>query len=142
MQKESECIDAHAAGDRGFARAVHVARSDQNVRYPEAAAVLGHDLVLPHLAEAVRVSAKLRTRFNRARLVQQSAIRFVSVAVHRKGADAHEPFQGPVLQRRVEKIACRDDRVHEGVGKRFFAAAGGQVKDDRHISGGGDAIGA
>ena len=40
----------------------------------------------------------------------------------------------------LEKIPCGDDRVHERIGKGLFAIAGRQVKDDRYIGGGSDAI--
>ena len=81
-------------------------------------------------------------RLNRTRFIEQPSVRFPRVAVHGKRADADESAQRSVSQRRVEQIARRDDGVHERIGKRLLAPARGQMKDDRHIPGRREAIGA
>src|SRR5262249_1396820 len=57
----------------------------------------------------------------------------VPVRVDREGANVDESPEASVAQSGVEKIARREDRVHEGVGKRFLPGPRRQVIDHRHI---------
>ena len=125
MQKDAEGADSDAAGDRLVAGAIDVARPDDDVRDAELLAVLGDELVLLHLREAIRVAAQLGMRLDRARLVAAARLpaRLASPGVDREGTDVDEPPQAAVPPGGVEEVAGRDDRVHERVRKGLLAPA-------------------
>src|SRR6266581_9363375 len=102
MQKGAERADSHAAGDGLVAGTVHIPGPHEHVRYSEPLAVLGDDLVLPGLGEAIGVPPELRTLFDRARLVEQASPPVSPARVHHERADADESTQARVPQARVE----------------------------------------
>src|SRR5438309_3756567 len=140
VEKEPEGVDADPARDGVLARAKYRARSDDDVRDPEAFSVLPHDLLLLELRETIRVPAQLGALFDRARLVEGPPPTVGSVRVHGERADKHEAPQTGVLLARLEQIACRHDGVHEGIREGLLAGARGEVIDDRHVLGRGRTI--
>src|SRR5439155_16406994 len=132
MEKDPKGIDPHPRSNALIARTVDIPGPDDDVRDPTPVPILGDDLLLSDLCEAIGVTAERGIRLNRARFIQQSATRFLPVGVNREGTDVDEAAQQGVPQASFEKISCRDHRVHERVGKGLFPSAGGQVKDNRH----------
>src|SRR5882724_9915753 len=129
VQEDSERPDPHAARDVGLAGTVHRPRPDDDMRDPEFPAILGDDLLLLDLGEAVGLAPQLGTALDRTPFVQQPSPRLARVRIHGERADVDEAPQAAMPQARLQEIAGRDDRVHERIGKGLLAGAGRQVED-------------
>ena len=90
MEKYAECVDPDTAADVRLVGTQYISGADENVRDPEALAVLRDELVLFDLGEAVGVPSTLWMLFDRTALVQKPAPWITDVRVDGERAETDE----------------------------------------------------
>src|SRR5207245_9738895 len=108
MQRDPKRVDPHAAREDVLAWAVHLPRSDDYVGDTGFQTVLGNDLLLPNLREAISFAPALWMLLERARLVPLPPQRLPRVAVNRGRTTIDDSAQGLTAAARPEEIPpCR-----------------------------------
>jgi len=139
MQKDSESADAHPVGDASRVLPINGARPDHDIRQAEFLAIFFHDFVLLGFGKRVGVAAQLRPGFNRAGFIQNPRPGFPRVRINGERTDVDEALEATVAQGRLNQIAGRNHRIHEGV-RHHVTPAGGEMVNDGDITGGSGAI--
>src|SRR5439155_10967759 len=114
MQKHPKRVDPHAAREDVLAWAVHLPRSDDYVGDTGFQTVLGNDLLLPNLREAISFAPELWMLRERARLIELPPSWVPRVALNRERTNIDEPAEGRPAEAELEKIARLDNRVDKG----------------------------
>src|SRR6266536_249035 len=120
MEKETKRIDSHPATDSQIPWTIHVPWPENDVGDPTVLSILGYNLILSDLCEAIRLSPECGMRFNWRRFIQQPSLRLMQIAVHGKGTGTHEAAQALLPERRLKKVSRGDDRIQECGGNRFL----------------------
>src|SRR5881397_2985183 len=120
MQKDAKGVDPHPIANRAPAGAINITRPDDHVWDAELPAKLSDELLLFDLGKTIGFGSLLRMLIHRAGLIEQPS-GLSPIAINRKRTDADESPQAPAAESRLEKVACRDNRVHEGVRERLLA---------------------